>query len=545
MMSNRFAYCFALLALAVLCGPNSVPAETKTAKPRVAVFGFLNLTGDDSFDVPTETAGDNLFTGIAFLGSHEVAMPASIPRSYGNESLARWCDANGFDTILFGTVVAGASGGQEYALSVFDNAMKSVSIRKTATGSSVLDVFGISDELIVAVLGAIAGRHVGFGSLAFDGPGDYSVIIDGDFRRDNPARIDRVVAGTHSVRVVGKAAGSAPDLFSGDVTVAEGSTATVSFVAPNVASPSAVSPTTGADSALHDELVPLNPRAAGEYRQRSDAKAGFLHELSPFLIGKYEVSYWLWVTVMQWATDPGRGDGQYTFIHRGFETPYSGIEGTVPTDGRAYPVAGVSWIDCAVWCNAYSEMLGLRPCYYRDGKYRDPLRVAANEIDSAKTGSRKRVIDTGRVYIDDSANGFRLPTEGEWLYAASCGNEYPASRASGVNYDNSAGAVRSVADVSWFVENSGVKTHEVGLKSPNKFGLHDMSGNLLEWCQDWFAPLPSKDQIDYRGPVSGSKRVLHGGSIMDGDDGVAIGKRFSDDPDSNLLVYGFRIVRRP
>ena len=190
-------------------------------------------------------------------------------------------------------------------------------------------------------------------------------------------------------------------------------------------------------------------------------------------------------------------------------------------------------------------MQGLRPCYYRDGKFRETLRVAANELDWTKTGTRKRVIDTGRVFIDNSANGYRLPTEGEWLYAASCGNEYPASRASGVNYDGSSGAVLSVADVAWFLENSGVHTHEGGLKAPNKFGLYDMSGNVLEWCQDWFAPLPSNDRINYRGAPAGSKRVLHGGSIMDGEDGVAIGKRYSDDTDSNLLVYGFRVVRRP
>jgi formylglycine-generating enzyme required for sulfatase activity len=545
MINNRFAYLCVLFASVMFCAASFAQAENRTAKPRVAVFGFLNLTGDDSFDVPTETASDNLFSGIVLLGTHDVTMPASIPRSYGNESLSRWCGAKGFDTVLFGIVVASASGGQEYVLSVYDNAKKAVSIRKAATGSSVLDVFGVSDELISAVLGAIAGHHVGFGSLAFAGEGDYSVVIDGNYRLENPKRIERVVAGTHSLRVVGKIDGDTADLFSGDVDVTEGSTATVSFAAPKAALISVASPNTGAASVLHDELIPLNSRVAGEYRQRIDDKAGFRHRISPFLIGKYEVSYRLWFTVVQWATDPARGEGRYSFIHRGFETPYSGVEGTDPTDGHAYPVAGVSWFDCAVWCNAYSEMQGLRPCYYRDGKYGAVLRVAANEIDWTKTGTRKRVIDTGRVFIDYSANGYRLPTEGEWLYAASCGNEYPASRASGVNYDGSSGSVLSVADVAWFLENSGVQTHEGGLKAPNKFGIYDMSGNVLEWCQDWFAPLPSNDRINYRGASAGSKRVLHGGSIMDGEEGVAIGNRFSDDQDANQLVYGLRVVRRP
>ena len=98
---------------------------------------------------------------------------------------------------------------------------------------------------------------------------------------------------------------------------------------------------------------------------------------------------------------------------------------------------------------------------------------------------------------------FRLPTEAEWEYAARGGN-----RSRGYKYSGS----NNINDVAWYKDNSGSNTHAVGTKSPNELGIYDMSGNVYEWCQDWFGSYGSGSQTNPQGPSSGSYRVIRGGS---------------------------------
>ena len=97
---------------------------------------------------------------------------------------------------------------------------------------------------------------------------------------------------------------------------------------------------------------------------------------------------------------------------------------------------------------------------------------------------------------------YRLPTEAEWEYAARGGNRPHGCRYAGSN---------NLADVAWYIDNSGSTTHPVGQKSPNSLGLYDMSGNVWEWCQDWFGSYSSGSQTNPTGPSSGSSRVFRGG----------------------------------
>ncbi len=102
-----------------------------------------------------------------------------------------------------------------------------------------------------------------------------------------------------------------------------------------------------------------------------------------------------------------------------------------------------------------------------------------------------------------TGRNFRLPTEAEWEFAARGGNYSRHYKYSGSNY---------IGDVAWYGDNSGNRTHPVGTKQPNELGLYDMSGNVYEWCSDWYGSYSSYSQSNPTGPNSGSDRVDRGGS---------------------------------
>ncbi len=175
----------------------------------------------------------------------------------------------------------------------------------------------------------------------------------------------------------------------------------------------------------------------------------------------------------------------------------------------------VTWYDAVQYCNMLSAKNGLNSCYTINGT---------------------------NVTCDFSKNGFRLPTEAEWEYAAKGGRQNRGMKYAGSN---------SPDEVAWYRDNSGGKTHPVGQKQANEMGLYDMSGNVFEWCWDLYGVYSASSQTDPEGALSETYRVLRGGSWEPGADHVRTAFRACAPTaekgynSSRSYDFGFRVVRRP
>ena len=185
------------------------------------------------------------------------------------------------------------------------------------------------------------------------------------------------------------------------------------------------------------------------------------------------------------------------------------------------PVNYVSWYDALVYCNKLSMQENLTPCYSIDGST-DPddwgkVPTSSNTTWNAAT-------------CDFEANGYRLPTEAEWEWLARGGENYTYAGSDNVD------------DVAWYTSNTNdTGTREVKTKAPNGYGLYDMSGNVYEWCWDWYGSISDSSAAD--GAASGSNRVLRGGSWFSNDDLCRVALRSYDYPYYRYDYYGFRVVR--
>jgi len=199
---------------------------------------------------------------------------------------------------------------------------------------------------------------------------------------------------------------------------------------------------------------------------------------------------------------------------------------TGPGVGDDYPVYLANWYSAIKYCNLRSMAEELSPCYTISG-YTDPANWG--EIPDFYNDVWDAVI------CNWNANGYRLPTEAEWEYAARGASNNPDYLYSGSNDINA---------VAWYAgNNTPNSTDPVGTKAPNALGIYDMSGNVIEWCWDWFGNYSSSPQNNPSGTTSGSYRVSRGGCWFDIASDCRVAYRLSYNPSLINGFVGFRVCR--
>ena len=302
--------------------------------------------------------------------------------------------------------------------------------------------------------------------------------------------------------------------------------------------------------------------------------------VKPFRLAMYETSYNTWYEVLKWAENNG-----YTIVNKGVEGVFGEVENEKNmSDAGAepklveMPVCRLTWRDVMVWCNALSEMKGLKPVYCTDKDFKTPLRdstgVPFNDLNNYAT----ELGEVDNPYVNTNANGFRLPYVKEWEYAARKRLDATAISGRNVSGDETGSAIKTTAteqmnglsfplstkqnEYCWQRQNSasngpsetytgqddttttlsaktgksisGRRMHLSGGRLPNHLGFFDMSGNVPEWCFDYDLPYGSINKFS-------TGRGLRGGDHLN----EIVGSRCSGNKGGALvgLSFGFRIAQ--
>lgn len=238
-----------------------------------------------------------------------------------------------------------------------------------------------------------------------------------------------------------------------------------------------------ANTPINMVLVPADTLVMGSIASDADDDEFPLLtiKLAPFYISSHEITQAEWLMIF--PSNPSQNED------------------------KNYPVENVSFYDVIEFCNEKSIKDGYRPCYdYQDTE----------------------------VICNFDADGYRLPTEAEWEFAAKAAKQRDFFVYSGSNQPD---------DIGWHSGNSNAKSHPGGKKDANKLGLYDLSGNLYEWVWNWYAPYSYKVGDLYKGPENGTDKVIRGGSWYHAPSEMRVSNRDYAKPFTKSPFIGFRVVR--
>jgi formylglycine-generating enzyme required for sulfatase activity len=248
-----------------------------------------------------------------------------------------------------------------------------------------------------------------------------------------------------------------------------------------------------------------SPRGSGLLIERPDHQVT-LHD---FLLGQFEVTQGQYFDITGMRPSSCRTNPEL----RG------------PEGWKSLPVEMVNWYEALIFCNKLSLKEKLKPVYRVNGKVNpDDWGTAPTDEETA----------TWHVEWVHGANGYRLPTESEWEYAARGGSESQNFKYAGGNTPD---------DVLWYYENSETQSHQIGKKAPNELGLYDMSGNVMEWCWDWQGVYTAAAKENPLGPHSGLYRIIRGGGWSYAVEYCLVAHRHNNLPYYRGVNLGFRVAR--
>jgi formylglycine-generating enzyme required for sulfatase activity len=296
-------------------------------------------------------------------------------------------------------------------------------------------------------------------------------------------------------------------LKTSDTTITSTSTST-STTSTTIASTNYTSPNIGT----------LKYVPAGSFQR--DATSTNISTVSAFRMSEYEITRSQFLAIM--GTDPSD---------------------STRSTGSSDPVQKANWYHAIAFCNKLSIAEGLNPVYSVSGVNFSTLTYA--EIPTSNNAT------WNATTANWSANGYRLPTEMEWMWAAmgaTSGYGYTSGTYTSGYTKAFAGSTgsNSMGDYAWTWENRSVdyKSHPVGTKYANELGLYDMSGNVWEYCWDWYDSYPTGTQTNYRGAASGTTRVYRGGAWDCDASEATVAFRYGYIPSHPCNGIGFRVVRQ-
>lgn len=277
-------------------------------------------------------------------------------------------------------------------------------------------------------------------------------------------------------------------------------------------------------------LIPAGPFEMGDALGEGTPAELPVHTvtLNAFYLDDTEVTLARWKKVADWAAANG-----YDISNANAKNK----------EDESHPVHNVTWFTAVKWCNARSEMEGLKPVYYTDPEHTTVFRTGLANLSNQQ--------------VDWNANGYRLPTEAEWEKAArggAKGKRFPWADTDVINHSRA----NYISRTNDTFDTSEIRGHHPGVKlspppgsspayffKPNGYGLYDMAGNMWEWCWDrylseYYASSPSDNP---RGPDQGSGRALRGGSWDRAGYFCRVSARNNATADNTYNRIGFRTAR--